>query len=103
MNFIADLLSVVVSTVLSTIIFSVILDALNKSVLKLFVPLQNSINNVKEKGLLKVVIFVIGILICVTIKDFLKLNYIGLGILMGFFSSLTDIMFSTRMKKNHNS
>jgi hypothetical protein len=63
--------------------------------LQLFVPLQELLTNVKRKELLKNVMFFLSVLLCLILKDSNKLNYIGFGILLGFFSSLSDILFGT--------
>ena len=104
MKFVVELLYVTVSVVLSTIIFSIILNVLNQSLLELFVPIQKLTNKAKKKKLYRSIIFVISIILCVEIKDFFNLNYIEFGIVIGFFNSLTEVIFGTGIgaKKNES-
>ncbi len=90
--------------VLSAIIFSIAFNALNESRLKLFVPLQNMARKSNHKKVLRVTTFLIAILICIIIKETLNLSFIVFAITVGFFSSLTEVIFSTSVasKRNYN-
>jgi hypothetical protein len=83
-----------VSVIISAIIFGIILDALNKSRFKLFVPMQRLVGKSKHKKVLRIAIFITAIFLSVIIKDFFKLNYIVFGILVGFFSSIIEVIFT---------
>ncbi|MGK0464880.1 hypothetical protein [Clostridium sp.] len=83
-----------ISVILSAIIFGIILDALNKSRLKLFVPLQRLVGKSKHKKIFKIAIFITVIFLSVIIKDFFTLNYIVFGILVGFFSAIVEVIFT---------
>lgn len=104
MRFIVDMLICVVSGIVSSIIFGILLDALNKSILKAFVKIQNFMDKLKMKKLVRVIIMVISIALCVEIKEFYDLNYIKFGILLGFFNALYEIIFKTSFMaaKNEN-
>ena len=69
-----DLLYTLLSVILSTIIFIIVLNPLNEGMLKLFVPLHKLVSKVKKKKLFRSIIFVISLLLCVAIKDFLNLE-----------------------------
>ena len=105
MNYIVDLLYYLVSVILSCLIFCIILSALNIGKLKIFEPIQKFIKTSKKKQLLEGIIFIISIFLSVVILDFFNLNYIGLGIVVGLFSSLTDVVLGTGIaaRKNQNS
>jgi hypothetical protein len=83
-----------VSVILSAIIFGIILDALNKSRLKLFVPIQRLVGKSKHKKTLKIATFITAIFLSVIIKDFFNLNYIVFGILVGYFSATIEVIFT---------
>ncbi|MEK6264255.1 MAG: hypothetical protein N2B06_05725 [Clostridium sp.] len=83
-----------VSVILSAIIFGIILDTVNKSSLKLFVPLQRLVGKSKHKKILRVAVFITAIFLSVAIKDFYNLNYIVFGILVGFFSAIIEVIFT---------
>lgn len=83
-----------VSVIISAIIFGIILDAVNKSRLKLFVPMQRLLGKTKHKKALKIAVFITAIFLSVIIKDFFNLNYIVFGILVGFFSAIIEVIFT---------
>jgi len=83
-----------ISVIISAIIFGIILDAVNKSRLKLFVPMQRLIGRLKHKKALKIAIFITAIFLSVTIKEFFNLNYIVFGTLVGFFSAIIEVIFT---------
>ena len=104
MRFFIDLVYILLAVIFSTIIFTILFNVLNKSILKIFVPLQKIANGLKKKELFKRIIDVISIFLCVAIKYFLNLNYIGFGIVIGLFCSLNNVIFSEGIviKKNKN-
>lgn len=87
-----DILYFIIATVLSLLFFNILLNALNKSMLRLFVPLQNFTNKLKRKKQYKTIGAGIFIFLCI-IKDFFKLGYISYGIILGFFITLNEVIF----------
>lgn len=94
---IIDLLSAMVGTVLSSVIFEIIFYGLNKSILMLFVPIQKIISKIRKKELLKKALFPIIIGVCVFIKSYFKLNYLAFGVVIGFFITFINMLFSEEM------
>lgn len=88
-----DILYFIIATVLSLLFFNILLNALNKSMLRLFVPLQNFTNKLKRKKQYKTIGAGIFIFLCIIIKDFFKLGYISYGIILGFFITLNEVIF----------
>ena len=82
---------------LSCIVFEVIFYALNNSILMLFVPIQNKISKIKNKKFFKWGLYIIFIGISTGIKSSFNLNYFMLGITIGFFYSLTTMLFRENM------
>jgi hypothetical protein len=75
---------------LITIIFS----SLNKSMLKLFVPIQKFTSKLKRKSVYSGIVFIGAFIIVSIIADNYNLGYIGYGILFGLVNSLLGICFS---------
>lgn len=95
MEFFLSFLYCVISAVLSGIVFYIIFGVLNESIIQLFVPIRRIVNKLKWKRLLGNIIFLITIFLAVNIKDFFNLGSVGFGITIGFFISLTDVIFET--------
>ncbi|GLC30167.1 hypothetical protein [Clostridium omnivorum] len=102
MRFITDFLICLVFVIVSSLIFSLIFNILNKSILKVFARVQEFMDKLKRRTLARLIIMVISVALCVEIKDFFNFNYIGLGILIGFFNTLTDVIFKTGVRFNEN-
>jgi hypothetical protein len=64
---------------------------LNKSNLGLFVPLQKLANKTNKKTFF--IIQCISLVICMAIVMYFRFNYIGLGIIVGVFLALENIVF----------
>lgn len=88
-----DILYFIIATVLSLLFFNILLNALNKSMLRLFVPLQNFTNKLKRKKQYKAIGAAILIFLCIIVKDFFQLGYISYGIILGFFITLNEVIF----------
>lgn len=82
-----------ITIIISTVIFSIIFFALNKSVLKLFVPIQNFIRKLKRKRINSGIIFAGTFIILSTTYDNYNLGYIIYGVLFGLVNSLIGICF----------
>lgn len=102
MRFITDFLICLVFVIVSSLIFSMIFNVLNKSILKVFARVQEFMNKLKWRALARLIIMAISIALCVEIKDFYNLSYVGLGILIGFFNALSDVIFKTGVCFNEN-
>ena len=76
------------------IIFSILFLGLNRSALKLFIPLQKLVNKSKRKKVYKNVVNIVFIFIYFYIIDSFKLNGILSGILISFFICLQEIIFT---------
>lgn len=100
MNILIEPLTCIISCILSRILFGIIFGALNQSMLKLFLPIQKRTVGLKKKKLFEGIAFFTCIFISVIIKDFFYLNYIGFGILIGLFSSLSNIIFAAEREVN---
>lgn len=72
---------------------SILFSALNKSMLKLFVPIQTLTNKLNRKKLFSNITLIILITISAGLRDYYKLSDIKYGLLLGFFFALQDIVF----------
>ncbi|MBK1813809.1 hypothetical protein JHL18_24625 [Clostridium sp. YIM B02505] len=95
MDFFLSFLYCVISAILSGIVFYIIFSALNESVIQLFVPIKRIVNKLKWKNILRSISFLITIFLAVNIKDFFNLGDVWFGVIIGFFNSLSDIIFET--------
>ncbi|GFZ31421.1 hypothetical protein CSC2_19470 [Clostridium zeae] len=97
MEFFYDFLYCVIAMIISQVVFCVIFGALDQSILQVFKPIKKIVNKLRRKALIRNISFLIIIVLSVLLKDFFKLGDIGLGIIIGFFISLTDVIFETGM------
>lgn len=97
MNDFKEGIFLIVIIVLSRFLFGILLNGLNKSLLSLFVPLQGIVRTIKNKKKIKLLLIFASIVLCVGIAGLFNLNYITLGILVGFTSSLIDVIFDTEI------
>ncbi|GFP75317.1 hypothetical protein [Clostridium fungisolvens] len=95
MEFLYDFLYCIVSAIISSIVFYIIFSALDESILQAFKPIKKIVNKIKKRAFIKSISFLITIFLAVSIKDFFNLGDVGFGIIIGFFISLTDMIFST--------
>jgi len=72
---------------------SILLGALNKSRLRLFVPIQRMTNKLKRKRLYSNLTMVILIIIGAGLRAHYNLSDIKYGLLLGFFFALQDAIF----------
>ncbi|MBE6052311.1 MAG: hypothetical protein E7212_00130 [Clostridium sartagoforme] len=87
-----DALICLVGAIVSGLIFQILFYAVNNSMLMLFVPIQNRIAKVKNKIILKYILYLIFLCLAVQIKGVFNLNYLYFGICLGFFYSLSDML-----------
>ncbi|MGF0108013.1 hypothetical protein [Clostridium sp. SGI.024] len=78
-----------VAMVVSCFFFQILFYALNNSILRLFVPIKNRLSKLKYKSFFKWIIYAIFLGISVTIKESFNLSHFWLGIIIGFFYSLS--------------
>lgn len=78
------------------------LGALNKSLLKLFVPIQKLTSNLKRKQFISSLSLIIVIIICGSLANYYKLNDIYYGVLLGFFFALQNIIFENPITDNQS-
>ncbi|MGN0027802.1 MAG: hypothetical protein ACI33I_12490 [Clostridium sp.] len=78
-----------VAMVVSCFFFQILFDALNNSILRLFVSIQNRLSKLKYKSFFKWILYAIFLGISVTIKESFNLSYFFFGIIIGFFYSLS--------------
>lgn len=78
---------------LSFITFDILFYALNKSILKLFVPFQEYFCKIQKKDFCRMLIYAIFICISVFIKDLLGFSYFMFGVTLGVFYSFTNMLF----------
>lgn len=95
MEFLYEFLYCILGTIVSAIIFYIIFRALDESILQAFKPIKKIVNKIKRKALIKSISFLVTIFLAVSIKDFFNLGAVGFGIIIGFFNSLTDVIFET--------
>lgn len=85
------------------ILFSILFIGLNKSMLKVFEPLQKLTRKLKRKRIYEMITLVIFIFIGIQIKNIFKSNTIEFSIIVGFVCALKDIIFENTIeggKKN---
>ncbi|GKU26072.1 hypothetical protein CFB3_02640 [Clostridium folliculivorans] len=82
-----------ITIIISTVIFSIIFFALNKSMLKLFVPIQNFTSKLKRNRIYSGIIFIGTFIILSTTYDNYNLGYISYGVLFGLVNVLIGICF----------
>lgn len=85
--------------IVSGIMFEILFYALNNSILRLFVPIQNHIGKIKNKKILKYFLYLISLLISVIIKQIFSLNYLIYGICLGFFYSFSTMIVGESIVK----
>ncbi|WP_052447588.1 hypothetical protein [Clostridium polynesiense] len=85
---------IIIVSILFFIIFSILLGGLNKSKLRLLVPIQKSANKLKRKKLYNNLTLIVFIAIITGFREYYKLKDIDYGILLGFLFALTDITFN---------
>lgn len=90
---IADGLSCLGGMLLSFIVFDILFYALNKSILKLFIPLQDYFCKIRRKEFFRMFLYSIFLGICVIIKDTWCFNYFKFGITLGVFYSFINMLF----------
>ncbi len=84
---------IITVAIIFSIICSIGLNALNKSMLKLFLPIQRLTSKFKRKKLLSNITLIMFITISIGLSDYYKLSDISYGLLLGFFFALKDIIF----------
>ena len=94
-----DALICLVGAIVSGLIFQILFYAVNNSMLMLFVPIQNRIAKVKNKIILKYILYLIFLCLAVQIKGVFNLNYLYFGICLGFFYSLSDMLVGESIVK----
>lgn len=102
MNIINEFFVCLITTILSYIVFSIIFYGLNKSMLMLFVPIQNITAKIKRKSLIMIISKSIILVLCISIKTKLNLNYATFGVMNGFFNSLINTLFSKGIMPYNN-
>lgn len=83
----------IISVTISCILFSILFEGMNKSMLKVFVPLQKVTRKLKRRRLYSVITLFTIVFIAAAIRDFLNLNAVRFGIILGFAFALRDIIF----------
>lgn len=78
---------------LSLIVFDILFYALNNSILKLFVKLQDYFSKINKKDFFRMFLYSIFLGISVIIKVSLGLNYFMFGFTLGAFYSFTNMLF----------
>jgi hypothetical protein len=78
---------------ISFILFSIIFGGLNKSMLRLFIPIQKFTNKLQRKRLYSNLTVIILIMISASINYYYKLGNLMYGSLIGFFFALKVIIF----------
>ncbi|MBK1811691.1 hypothetical protein JHL18_13795 [Clostridium sp. YIM B02505] len=86
-------LKLLITVIISTVIFSIIFSSLNKSMLKLFVPIQNFTSKLKRKNLYSGIVFIGTFILISEIYDNYNLSYISYGILYGLVNALIGVCF----------
>lgn len=84
-----------IAAIVSYILFSVLFEGMNKSMLKVFVPLQKITRKLKRKRMYEAITYVAFIFIAIEIKDFFKINTIAFVIILSFSFALKDTIFET--------
>lgn len=75
-------------------------EGLNKSRLKLFVPLQKFMRKSKIRGLYSFISFFLFLLIAYKVKEYFNLNYIPLAIMLSFPVALDEVIFERSIFRN---
>lgn len=75
------------------LLWSILLGVLNKSMLRVFVPIQKLTNKLKRKKLYSNLTSIIFIIISVGLKSTYKLSDINFAVLLGFLLALQDAIF----------
>ena len=83
----------VAGMLLSFIVFDILFYALNKSILRLFVPLQNYFDKIRKKDFFRMSIYATFLCVSVVIKNTLDLNFFMYGLILGVFYSFTNMLF----------
>lgn len=91
MLFVLILIAGILSFLVCYLVCIVLFTALNRSLLKLFDPMQKLISNLKGKKLISGTILVA---MCIFIS-YLKLNDVYCGLLLGLFASFHYMIFSS--------
>ncbi|GFZ34108.1 hypothetical protein CSC2_46340 [Clostridium zeae] len=86
-------LKLMITVTLSTVIFSKIFSTLNRSILKLFIPIQRFINRLKRKSMYSGIAFICTFMVITLINDKYNLSYISYGVLFGLANALISICF----------
>ncbi|GFP78027.1 hypothetical protein [Clostridium fungisolvens] len=86
-------LKLMITVIISTAVFLKVFSTINKSMLKLFIPIQKFINRLKRKGMYSGIIFIGTIMVISLINDKYNLSYISYGILFGLANALICICF----------
>lgn len=92
---------IITVAIIFSILCTILLGALNKSRLKLFVPIQRLTSGLKRKKLFSYLTLLIFIAISAGLKDYYKLSDINYGLLLGFFFALQDIIFDKLITDNN--
>lgn len=71
----------------------VLFTALNKSVLKLLVPIQKLTSNLKRKELISILILFAIIAIISSLNIYFKIDDVYYGLFFGFFTALHNVIF----------
>lgn len=82
-----------ISGLISSYLFIKLFEGLNKSRLKLLVPLQRFIRKSKIKGLYSFISLFVFFLIAYKVKELFKLNDIVLGIMLSVPIALDEVIF----------
>lgn len=90
----SDFLLSLVGGLISFLFFDILFSALNQSMLRLFIPIQIKISAIKNPKILKFILNVIAIMMSSYWFTSLKLSSLFFGIILGFFMSLINIIFS---------
>lgn len=86
--------------IISCYLFIKLFESLNKSRLKLFVPLQKFLKKSKVRELYSCISFFTFFLIAIKAKEFFNLNYIPLGIMLSFPVALDEVIFERSIFRN---
>lgn len=82
----------VIGSVVSAIVFYTIFSALNKSVFKVFVPIQEQTNKLKRKELISNIVVTLLTIICSILKSYYKLPDLNYAIFLGFSFALQGMI-----------
>jgi hypothetical protein len=97
-----NIIDSIIIGIASYFIFTIIFYGFNKSVLKLFAPIQKIVNKLKRKKLYENISFFMVIFICVIIRDIYKLKNIKFAVPLGLLIALYSTVFNIGIGKNED-